>query len=331
MRDRNLRGERGGMLVAVIASCAIGAAAVGASLLFTGSRGFFASLPGTKAVIETPLHATEEYGKRLFSETFELLGPDAQDPGMRMSGSRLACASCHLGSGMEPGTLTLLLATEHYPRFSARAGVKTDIEDRVNECMTRSMNGKALARTSPEMIALAAYIRSLGARNAAMGFSLRKAKEPGAFKTPNRAANLTAGKQVFLDRCSQCHGTDGLGLLATENKANGYVFPPLWGPDSFNDGAGMHRVLTAARFIKARMPLGAATLNDDQSLDVAAYINSQPRPEMPSLEQDYPDRTAKPVDNGYGPFADSFSLEQHKYGPFPPIEAFYKKLKKAAK
>ncbi|MEQ1946079.1 MAG: c-type cytochrome [Bryobacteraceae bacterium] len=331
MKDRNLRGEHGGMAFAVIASCAIGAAAISASLFLAGNRGAFASLTGSKTVTEAPLYATEEYGKRLFAQTVELMGPDAQDPSMRMSGSRLACGSCHLGSGMEPGTLTLLLATEHYPRFSARAGLKTDIEDRVNECMTRSMNGKALARTSPEMIALAAYIRSLGARNAAMGVSLRRVKEPGAFKTPKRAANLTAGKQVFLDRCSQCHGADGLGLLATENKANGYVFPPLWGPDSFNDGAGMHRVLTAARFIKARMPLGAATLNDDQAFDVAAYFNAQPRPEMPNLEQDYPDRTAKPVDNGYGPFADSFPLEQHRYGPFQPIEAYYKSLKKPAK
>jgi thiosulfate dehydrogenase len=108
------------------------------------------------------------------------------------------------------------------------------------------------------------------------------------------------------------------------------VFPPLWGPDSFNDGAGMHRVLTAARFIKARMPLGQADLTDDQAFDVAAYINVQPRPQMANLEKDYPDRTTKPVDNGYGPFADPFPLEQHQLGPFQPIEAFYK-AKKSAK
>jgi thiosulfate dehydrogenase len=93
----------------------------------------------------------------------------------------------------------------------------------------------------------------------------------------------------------------------------------------------MHRVLTAARFIKARMPLGKPDLTDDQALDVAAFINSQPRPQMENLDRDYPDRTAKPVDNGYGPFADSFPLRQHQYGPFGPIEAYYKKLKKASK
>jgi hypothetical protein len=89
-----------------------------------------------------------------------------------------------------------------------------------------------------------------------MGASLRKASEPPAFKTPKRAASVEAGQTVYGARCSACHGTDGLGLLATGEKAKGYLFPPLWGPDSFNNGAGMHRVLTAARFIKARMPLG---------------------------------------------------------------------------
>ena len=125
-----------------------------------------------------------------------------------------------------------------------------------------------------------------------------------------------------------CHGGDGLGLLATGDRAKGYLFPPLWGPDSFNNGAGMHRVLTAARFIKARMPLGEATLTDDEAFDVAAYINAQPRPQMPNLEHDYPDKAAKPVDNPYGPFADGFPLDQHRFGPFQPIEAHYKALKK---
>jgi len=332
MNDRNLRGERGGMTAIVIACCAIGAGAISASLILGGARGVLANVKGTRATVaNAPANATEEYGQRLFAQSPELLGPDSADPKMRISGSRLACGSCHLGTGTEPGTLTLLLATEHYPRFSARSGTKTDIEDRVNECMTRSMNGKALERNSPEMIAMAAYIRSLGARNAAMGVSLRRAVEPPAFKTPKRAANLQAGKQVFDERCATCHGADGLGLLATTNKENGYVFPPLWGPDSFNDGAGMHRVLTAARFIKARMPLGAAHLTDDQAFDVAAYINDQPRPQMTDLDQDYLDRTAKPIDNGYGPFADSFPLEQHRFGPFQPIEAYYKSLKKPSK
>ena len=317
--------ERGGMTAIVLACCALGAITVATTLTLSRDR---LGLGGS-ASPSVPAIATEEYGRRLVMQTSELLGPDVADSKMRYSGSRLNCASCHLGAGTEPGTLTLMLTTEHYPRFSARAGVKTDIEDRVNECMTRSMNGRALPRTSPEMIAMAAYIRSLGSLNQAIGASQRKAHEPAAFKTPNRAADMEGGKKVFEEHCAACHGMNGLGLRASIDPKRGYVFPPLWGPDTFNDGAGMHRVLTAAKFIKARMPLGQPDLSDDQAFDAAAFLNSQARPEMPNLEQDYRDRTAKPVDNGYGPFADSFPLNQHRYGPFAPIEAYYKQKKSA--
>lgn len=281
-----------------------------------------------RPVTEVPDHATEEYGRRLVAQSVELMGPDHPDPARRYSGGRLNCASCHLVTGTEPGTLTLLQTSEHYPRFSGRAGAMTDVEDRINECMQRSMNGRPLPLDSPEMIAIAAYLRSLGSRYEAMGASLRKADEPPSFKTPARAADPTVGARVYIERCAACHGNDGLGLLATGDRAKGYLFPPLWGPDSFNTGAGMHRILTAARFIKARMPLGEPTLTDDEAFDVAAFINSRPRPEMPNLDVDYPDRAAKPVDNPYGPFADDFPLEQHKYGPFQPIEAHYKAQKK---
>jgi thiosulfate dehydrogenase len=161
-----------------------------------------------------------------------------------------------------------------------------------------------------------------------MGAASKKPDEPPAFKTPDRRADLVAGQTVYTERCSICHGVDGGGLLATENARKGYLFPALWGPNSYNDGAGMARVLTAARFIKARMPLGQPDLTDDEAFDVAAYVNSQPRPEMPNLENDYPDRALKPIDNGYGPYADSFPQDQHKYGPFKPIDDYYKSLKK---
>jgi thiosulfate dehydrogenase len=47
---------------------------------------------------------------------------------------------------------------------------------------------------------------------------------------------------------------------------------------------------------------------------------------MANLERDYPNRTKKPVDTSYGPYADSFPPEQHRFGPFGPIEEYYKKL-----
>jgi thiosulfate dehydrogenase len=309
--------SRTGLIPAVVICAVVGVITVAATV--SRSR---ASSPASAADA-----ATEDYGRQLIAQTSLLLGPDQDDPARRYSGSRLACGSCHLGTGTEPGTLTLLQTTEHYPRFSARVGGMTDIEDRINECMQRSMNGRPLPADSVEMRAMAAYIRSLGGRYAAMGATQKTVVEPTPFKAPARAASLEGGRRVFETRCAICHGADGLGLRASARPADGYVFPPLWGPDSFNDGAGMHRVLTASRFIKARMPLGTATLTSDEAFDVAAYINAQPRPQMAGLDRDYPDRTAKPVDNSYGPFADPFPLDQHRFGPFPPIEAYYKALK----
>ncbi|HQZ40223.1 MAG TPA: c-type cytochrome [Vicinamibacterales bacterium] len=329
------RPTTGGLTAAIVASAAVGVLAVGAALYGPpglGALGFGTAEPtpsGASApAASAPAYATEEYGRRLLAHTAELLGQDQPNPGLRYINSRLNCGSCHLATGTEPGTLTLLQTDEHYPRFSGRAGGMTDIEDRINECMQRSMNGRTLSMDSPEMFAMASYLRSLGSQYQAMGASGLKAKEPAPFKTPVRAADVAKGQLVYSTRCGICHGSDGLGLLATEDPGQGYLFPPLWGSDSFNNGAGMHRVLTAARFIKARMPLGEATLTDGEAFDVAAFINSKPRPEMTDLERDYPDKSAKPIDNPYGPYADDFPLEQHRFGPFQQIDEYYKALKK---
>jgi thiosulfate dehydrogenase len=314
------RSERRGLAIAVVVCSAIGVATVGATLAL--SRVDDGEASGAATI------ATEEYGRRLLTDTSRLMGPDQEDPARRHTGIRIACASCHLGGGAEPGTLSLLQSAAVYPRFSGRDGGVRDLVDRINGCMTRSMHGRELSRNSAEMVAMVAYITSLGDRYAAMGATRREVDEPAMFKTPPRAADLRAGERVFGDRCAICHGADGAGLQATPDRADGYVFPPLWGADSFNDGAGMHRVLTAARFIKAKMPLGQPDLTDDQAFDVAAFINSKPRPQMAHLDRDYPDRATKPIDGPYGPYADDFPIEQHRFGPFAPIEQYYKSLKR---
>jgi thiosulfate dehydrogenase len=311
--------NRGGLVTAFVVCGLAGVVTVAATLGRSG--GDDPTTAGASSM------ATEEYGRRLISDTAALMGPDHTDPEMRYSGSRMACASCHLGAGTEPGTLSLLQSAAVYPRFSGRDGGVRDLVDRINGCMTRSMNGRELPRESAEMTAMVAYITSLGDVYAGMGAGRRAVDEQAAFRMPNRAADLPSGEQVFGTRCAICHGADGAGLRANANPADGYVFPPLWGPDSFNNGAGMHRVLTAARFIKAKMPLGEANLTDDQAFDVAAYINSKPRPQMAGLDRDYPDRSTKPIDSPYGPYADGFPIEQHRFGPFSPIQQYYESQK----
>ncbi len=310
-----------GLLFTLVATGLLGASVVAGTVLRERWAATADSAP--------PASATVEYGQRLLRETAALLGPDQADPAMRYTGSHIACASCHLDSGAKPGTLSLLQTAGRYPRPSGRDNRVGDLRDRINGCMMRSMNGRALPRDSIEMIAMEAYINHLGQRYAAMSESRRAPSEQAPFDEPDRAADPEAGGGVYAQRCAVCHGVNGQGLLATGDPNDGYLFPALWGPDSYNDGAGMHRVLTAARFIKARMPFGQADLTDDQAFDVAAYINSHERPAMSGLERDYPDRTTKPVDSPYGPYADPFPPEQHKYGPFREIRDWYAAQKQA--
>jgi thiosulfate dehydrogenase len=308
--------QDGSVMYAALVSAVLGAGIVGVSLWFYGNAHSEAGLSAEPSV---------EYGRRLIRETTALLGPGHEDPGMRFSGTNMDCASCHLDAGTRPGTLSLVQTVNSYPRFSGRDGGERDLRDRINGCMTRSMNGREISRDSVEMLSMEMYIKNLNEQFNAMGETRQQAIEPPAFVEPNRAASVSAGELVYEQRCQICHGADGLGLAASTDMKEGYLFPPLWGADSYNNGAGMTRVLTAARFIKARMPLGQPDLSDAEAYDVAAYINSHERPQRSNLEVDYPDLTKKPVDSPYPPYADNFPIEQHKLGPFEPIREFYRK------
>jgi len=125
--------------------------------------------------------------------------------------------------------------------------------------------------------------------------------------------------------CAVCHGENGLGKRvedAADKKF--YQFPPLWGPDSFNDGAGMARLIAMAGFVRANMPFGTSwenpAMTEEDAWDISAFVESQPRPHMSGLEGDFPNRKQKPVDAAYGPFPNGFSPAQHKFGPFQPIK-----------
>ena len=269
----------------LVLCCAVGLVTVGFVLAARKRTDLVRSTSSASVPIPP---TSEEYGYQLMVQTPELMGPDAPDPSLRYTGNGLSCGSCHLRAGAEPGALSLFSAIQNYPKFSPRSATIRTLEIRLNECMARSMNGKPLPPGSPQLIAMAAWIHDLGTRKTATSETNRQA-EPQLFRAPDRAAQVYAGKQVFDQRCVTCHGYNGLGVLANSSNHR-YVYPPVWGPDSYNTGAGMHRLLTAAPFIKSRMPLGRPDLTDDEAYDVAAYINAQPRPQMPNLEADYPDK-----------------------------------------
>jgi thiosulfate dehydrogenase len=277
--------------------------------------------PAITTVANDPFGTLVKYGHTLFTDTANEIGPTVSDPARRFAGNNLACQNCHLQGGTKPYAMALIGVWGQFPRYRAREGVVVTLENRINGCMERSMNGRALPLESREMRAFSAYMRwlSTGVPDGA------KLKGAGTLriKEPARAANASRGAEVFSEICSACHGADGLGQRAQTGA--GYQFPPLWGPDSYNNGAGMSRLLTAAAYAMHNMPIGTAfnapVLTDEQAYDVAAYIISQKRPEEANLDKDFPIRLQKPIDTPYGPYDDGFSLEQHKYGPFGPIRA----------
>lgn len=269
-------------------------------------------------------------GRELVARTYALIGPQAPDPADRFAGNNLSCGDCHLEAGTKKFGLPLFGLYGDFPLYSFRRGTEISIEDRVNSCMTRSMNGRPLPDDSPQMLAFVAYVKFLAS-------GMTKDEQlaghgSGDMPELDRAALPARGEKIYADVCRACHREDGAGLPRDPHALNlGFAAPPLWGDDSFNDGAGMARIINMANFSHSNMPAGTDYLNPKLSVedawDVAAYVESQPRPRKPGLDHDFPDLLEKPVDAPYGPYADGFSEAQHKYGPFAPIRAKIARLK----
>jgi thiosulfate dehydrogenase len=288
------------------------------------------SVPDPDTLPDDAFGRTVRQGRDLIVKTSSLIGPDARDPAKHYSGNGLDCQSCHLQAGTQRFGLLLAGIWGVFPVYIARENEVRTLEERINGCMERSMNGTALPLDSPEMKAMLSYIRFISAPEQ-VGKSVYGRGEP-PLALPETAGDPTHGLQVFTQACAACHGADGQGqrLEPAEAKEAGrrYRFPPLWGPDSFNDGAGMARAITAAQFVHANMPLGttfeAPVLSPGDAFDVVAYISGQPRPHKAGLEADFPDRARKPVDAPYPPYIGPFTPDQHRLGPWPPIQEWVK-------
>ncbi len=262
------------------------------------------------------------YGRKLFNETYSVIGPEVRDPAMRYSGNNLSCQSCHLQGGTQRFAIPMIGVYGVFPLYIAREDEVRTLEERIEGCMERSMNGRVIPLGGKEMKALVAYVQFLST-GVPVGKSPEGRGSP-ALPLLSRAADPKRGGTVYQANCAACHQADGQGKRnGVPGDAKGYLYPPLWGPDSFNDGAGMHRLIASASFVRANMPFGthydAPALSVEDAWDVAAYINTQERPHRASLDTDYPTRSRKPVDAPFPPFADKFPLEQHRLGPFQPI------------
>ena len=231
-------------------------------------------------------------GMRLHLETKALLPQNV--------GDALNCASCHLKAGTMAGASPFVGVSALFPSYATRAGRIITLEERINGCFLRSMNGKPLPVESADMQAMVAY------------FNWMKRETKPEDKVAGRGVgkmdmsitpNIENGKQIYSAQCAVCHGKEGEGLKDGDGR---YIYPPLWGDHSFNIGAGMARTYTAAAFTKHNMPigfhekfpLGQGGLSDQEAVDVAEYFSHQPRPDFPGKVNDWP-KDEKPKDARY--------------------------------
>ncbi|MBK7433895.1 MAG: c-type cytochrome [Chitinophagaceae bacterium] len=261
------------------------------------------------------------YGRELVINTARFLGPKGS---VAAISNGMNCQNCHPEAGTRLNANCFALVASTYPKFRERSGRLESVEFRVNECFERSLNGKRLDSQSREMRAFVAYLNWLG-KDVVKGQKLKGMSIP-ELPLMDRAASVSNGASLYQSKCVQCHGLQGAGLPTPDG--TDYIYPPLWGPNSYNVSAGLYRLTRTAGFIKYNMPYTpvqqAPQLTDEEAWDLAAFINSQPRPEK-FFEGDWPMIASKPFDHPFGPFADTFPAVQHKYGPFKMIKAAKKK------
>jgi thiosulfate dehydrogenase len=271
--------------------------------------------PDTATIPYTTEGELVRYGRALIAHTAVYLGPKGR---VARISNGMNCQNCHLAAGTRPWGNNYGSTASTYPKFRARSGATETIEKRVNDCIIRSLNGAALDSNSRELRAIVLYIRWLG-KDLPKGY-----KAPGSgireLVYLPKAADTIKGRIVFEQKCQRCHGPNGAGQLNRDGIE--YRYPPLWGKNSYNTGAGLYRISRFAGYVKYNMPQGASynniQLTDAEAWNVAAFVNSQPRPAK-AFPLDWPDISTKPPDHPFGPFSDTFPAKQHKYGPFGPI------------
>lgn len=220
---------------------------------------------------DDPMTPIIEYGEELFNETNTVLPEKV--------GNELSCMSCHADGGISQSS-SMVGVTTQYPMYIPRSGHAVTLQDRINGCMVRSMNGEKLDQDSEEMRAMESYLAFIS-EGIEMGESIPWRMLNSMDEVPE--PSIESGEELYETKnCLSCHATDGSGTGANSG-------PALWGDNSFNDGAGMGRLTKMAGYIQNNMPIGEEyELTDQEAADLAAYILSQDRPEWKGHDTDWP-------------------------------------------
>ncbi|WP_217589656.1 c-type cytochrome [Lentibacillus saliphilus] len=220
---------------------------------------------------DDPMTEYIQYGEKVFNETNTVM-PD-------YVGNELSCQSCHADGGLSQSSSMVGVVTQ-FPQYRPREGVAFTIEDRINGCMVRSMNGKKMAEDSKEMRAMVAYLTKIS-EGIEVGEEIPWRMKNTMKEIPE--PSVERGEELYTKKnCMTCHATDGSGTGANSG-------PALWGDNSFNDGAGMSRMSKMSGYIKNNMPIGqAGELSDQEAADLAAFLLSHERPEWSGHDTDWP-------------------------------------------
>ncbi len=185
--------------------------------------------------------------------------------------ANMTCSSCHIAAGTVPRGASLAGVYARFPQYNKRSKRVIALQDRLAECFLYSMNGRAPAYTSKEMIAMVAYLAYIS-RDVPVGAPKAEADD-FAVKVPATAPDVAKGGQLYAEKCATCHQANGAGV--------GGTFPPLWGATSFNNGAGMAKLATMTGFVQYNMPKNApGTLSVQEAYDISAFVLSHPRPKF---------------------------------------------------
>lgn len=223
--------------------------------------------PAFSEIPETPFGDMVRLGREIFTNTQLLRGT--------FVGNDLTCGNCHMNAGADPMAAPVWATAVDFPIYRGKEKRVNTLPDRLAGCFRYSMDGTPPPAQHMVMVALESYMRWL-ATGAPSG-AVQKARGYVALPMPTQTPAYARGEAVYAERCATCHGTDGAGLKQGER----VVFPPVWGPNSYNWGAGMHEIEKAAGFLKANMPLGNPDLTEQEAWDVALYVDSHERPQDP--------------------------------------------------
>ncbi|MGH9378846.1 MAG: c-type cytochrome, partial [Terriglobia bacterium] len=215
--------------------------------------------PDVSSIPPGPLGASIRLGRNIIMNTPKYAAA--------YTGNNMSCSDCHLKAGTAANASPLAGVTTLFPLYFARSGRVIAIQERIEECFLRSENGKRLPLQGPEMMAMIAYMAWLS--KGVPSCSTVEGRGFPPLQSPSHVDKAT-GAKIYAARCAMCHKQDGAGVPG--------MSPALWGPRSFNDGAGMSHFPKMAAFVKANMPpTQPGSLTTQEAFDVADYVDSQPR------------------------------------------------------